>query len=198
MKCTQTSDMSSYFQMKCSNSDIPPIWNCQQQHINYYLICLQWEPIWNSHRIRSAFQMKCSTRSTCQMKCSDIPPQCETGSDSRSTIPSSMSSMRAPFETVTELGQLFRWSVQLSQLVRWSAPWVRYTLPFEPVSDRRWSFSDELIYVFNESPFQTVMELGEVFQMKCPSRSTCQMKCTLRSGICPSIRYEYVEDHYTA
>ena len=44
----------------------------------------------------------------------------------------------SPFETVTELGQLFRWSVQLGQLVRWSA---QIYPPFKTVSDRRWSHS---------------------------------------------------------
>ena len=40
-------------------------------------LCLQWEPIQNGHRIRSSFQMKWKTRSSCQMKCTlrlDIPP----------------------------------------------------------------------------------------------------------------------------
>ena len=37
-------------QMKCTlRPDIPPIWNCHWQQIMYWLICRQWEPIWNSH-----------------------------------------------------------------------------------------------------------------------------------------------------
>ena len=58
----------------CSDSDIPPMKLPVTADQLLPHLCLQWEPIWNSHRIRSTFQMKCSTRSTCQMKCSDIAP----------------------------------------------------------------------------------------------------------------------------
>ena len=59
-------------QMKCTDSDILPIWNSQWQEIKSLLIC-----VFNE----------------------------------------------SPFKTVTELGQVFRWSEQLGQLVRWSAHW---------------------------------------------------------------------------
>ena len=69
--------MSWYFQMKCTDklSDIPPMQNCHWQEMKSSLIyVINESPFKTDGGIRSSFQMKYTTRSTCQMKCSDIPP----------------------------------------------------------------------------------------------------------------------------
>ena len=108
--------------MKCSDSDIPPMKLPVTAEQLLPDLCLQWEPIQNSHRIRSTFQMKCSTRSTCQMKCSYIPPiwNCQ-WQEMKSLLIYVCN--ESPFEMVGELGQVFRWNVQVGQLVWWSAQW---------------------------------------------------------------------------
>ena len=99
----------SNFQMKYPDklSDIPPKQNCQWQEMKSSLIYVVNEsPFETDGRIRSSFQMKCTARSTCQMKypdkLSDIPPK-----------------IRWHVQ-MAELGQVFRWSAQVGQLVRWS------------------------------------------------------------------------------
>ena len=133
MKCTPTSDMSSYFQMKCSDSDIPPMQNCHWQQINY---C----PIYVCNK--------------------------------------------SPFETVTELGQVFRWSVQLGQLVGWSAQIYPPHLKLSMTGDE--VIADQCL---QWDPIQNGHGIRSSFQMKCPTRLICQIKCTLRSDIPPKIRW---------
>ena len=84
------------------------------------------------------------------------------------------------FETVTELGKLFRWSAQLGQLVRWSA---QIYFPHLKLSVR----GDEVIadLCLQWESIRNSHEIRSSFQMKFPSRSTCQMKCTMRSDIPP-------------
>ena len=97
----------STFQMKCSTrstcqmkcSDIPPCFKLSVTGDEVIAdLCLQWEPIWNGSGIRSSFQMKWPTRSICQMKCSDIPPNNKM--------------------MCTDEHELFRWSVHVSQMYR--------------------------------------------------------------------------------
>ena len=78
-----------------------------------------------------------------------------------------MSSVRAHSKQMAELGQVFRWSAQLGQLVRWSTQ----------ISCQ--------IYPPNKM-MCTDGRIRSSFQMKCPTRSTCQMKC---SDILPIIRW---------
>ena len=61
--------------------------------------------------------------------------------------------------------QIFRWSTQISSHV------------YPPTQNCQWQeIKSSLIYVINESPFKTDGGIRSSFQMKCTTRSTCQMK----------------------
>ena len=176
MQYTWTSDMSSYLQMKCPDklSDIPPIvvrWSEQDAvHMD-----IRYKFIFSDEVFRFRYP----------------PPwNCQWQQINYCLI---YVFNESPFETVTELHQLFRWSVQLAQLVRWSAQIYPPHLKLSVTGD-------EVIadLCLQWEPIQYGHGIRSSLQMKCPSRWTCQMQCTMRSDIPPSIKHGYLEDHYTA
>ena len=110
--------MSSYFQMKCTNSDILPIQNCQWQQIKYCLIYV--------------FSV-------------------------------------SPFEMVNLSDEMYRsrYSPHLKLSVTGDQVLVDLCLQWEPIENGD--------------------RIRSCFHMKWKTRSTCQMKCTMRSDIPPSI-----------
>ena len=148
---TWNEEMSSYFQMKCSDSDIPPSfrwsahWDPNLKWGNEFIFSdevlrFRYTPLWNYH-----WQ---------DMKCWLIYVFNE-----------------SPFNRVAELGQVFRWGEQLGQLVRWSAHWDQI---YPPVSDevhtetQTWNefiFSDEVLRFRYNPPFYTWSEqLGKLYR----------------------------------
>ena len=83
----------------------------------------------------------------------------KTVSDRRWSLCWSMSSMRAHSKQMAELGQVFWWSAQLGQLVRWSTQISCQIYP-------------------QYKMMCTDGRIRSSFQMKCSTRSTCQMKCS--------------------
>ena len=161
---TWNEEMSSYFQMKCSDklSDITPQVSDE---------VLRWSAHWDPnlkwvHIFRWSVQLQIYPPWNCQWQQINY---CLIYVFNES-----------PFKTVTELGQLFRWSVQLGQLVRWSAQ----IYPHVKLSVTGAAVITDLCLQWE--PIWNGCGIRSSFQMKCPSRSTCQMKCTMTSDIAPN------------
>ena len=144
-------EMSSYFQMKCPDKMYPH--SCQMKWTRW---SAHGHQIW-VHIFRWSVQISCQIYppGICQMKCTrwnahrhqiwvhifrwsvqiQIYPPVQNCQWQQINYCLIYVFNESPFETVTELGQVFRLSVQLGQLVRWSAQWDQI---YPPGSDILW------------------------------------------------------------
>ena len=191
---------NSNFQMHYPDklSDIPPAWNCQWQEMKSSLIYVISEsPFETDGRIMSSFQMKCTTRSTCQMKYPDklldFPPSFRRSVHwdpnfqmkcSDSDIPptftwsAQMKCTLRPKPEMRKWVHIFTWSVQISCQIypptfRWSAQ-MKCTLRPKPEM-RKW------VHIFRWS-----------VQTRCQIYPPKVVKWSEQDEVHMDMRYEFI------